>query len=120
MVDLFHAISTGGYQPSDPYPHGKYTCIHDFPSPVRYQSSTAVLELDRIPTPNWQMTFEDLGHDVEAFWYAALSFIDPVYGLPMMDVTVNRYVNGESGGTFLAERGVFRWELYATANVSTS
>lgn len=120
MMDLFRDISSGGHQLSDPYPQGRFSCVHvhEFPAPI--SNIRAVLELDKIPAPNWQMTFEDLSYDVEALWYAALFFVDPVFGLPMMNVVVRRYVSGESGPTFLAERGSLRWEHYTAANVSTS
>lgn len=64
------------------------------------------------------MTYADLAADIEALWYAALWFADEVYGFPMMDLTVNRFLSGDSGPTFLAERGQFRWEFGSATNSS--
>jgi len=60
------------------------------------------------------MTYADLAADVEALWYAALWFSDEVYGFPMMDLTVHRFLSGEYGPTFFTEQGHIRWENVAT------
>lgn len=64
------------------------------------------------------MTYADLAADVEALWYAALWFSDVVFGFPMMDLTVDRYISGGFGPTFEAERGNFRWVFYSATNAS--
>lgn len=76
--------------------------------------------LNKIQYPEWHMTYADLAADVEALWYAALWFLDEVYGFPMMEVTVTRFLSGDSGPTFLAERGHFRWSFDFATNESVA
>lgn len=66
------------------------------------------------------MTYADLAADIEALYHAALWFSDEVYGLPMMNIVVNRYISGVVGPTFAAERGQFTWDFSSATNSSVS
>jgi len=117
LVGLFNDITSGGRRPYDPYPRGRFSCNHEFPyhHGITFR---AILNLDKVQYPGWYMTYADLAADVEALWYAALWFSDAVFGFPMMDLTVDRYISGGFGPTFEAERGNFRWEFYSATNAS--
>lgn len=120
FADLFNAISEQNRQPSQAYPGGSYQCKHDFSLP-RYptlEPFTARLQLNKVAAPRWEMTFANLAYDVETIWYAFLWFQE--LGVPNMDIEVHRFVNGESGPTFLAERGWVAFEFYSVNNVSVS
>lgn len=54
-------------------------------------SFTAKMELNKVATPGWDMTFADLAFDIETIWYAFLWFRDPVYGVPAMNIEVKRF-----------------------------
>ena len=54
------------------------------------------------------MNYKDVADDVEALWYAALWCQNPVYGLLMMDIVVERYVLGHPGPMYYA----VTWEHY--------
>jgi len=120
LVDLFNAISEQDWQPQDPYPGGSYSCNHYFPVPrvPALTSFTARMELNKVAAPRWEMTFADLAFDIETIWYAFLWFQDPYFGVPAMDIEVHRFVEGESGPTYLAERGWVAFEFYNANNVS--
>jgi len=119
-VGLFRAISSGDRQASDPYPNGRFSCNHLFPV-IPGSSFRALLTLNKLPgRSGWQMTYKDLAYDLEALWYAIQWFQDGVYGLPMLDIVVERFISGDSGPTFYAERGRLFWQLLSSANVSVS
>lgn len=54
-------------------------------------SFNAKMEINRVPAQNWNMTFKDLAFDIETIWYAFLWFQDPQFGVPTMDIEVNRF-----------------------------
>ena len=67
------------------------------------------------------MTYSDIAEDVKALYYASLWFQDPSGGgIPMVDITVSRYITGGMGQTFYAEFGTLIWEFESLANKSVS
>ena len=106
MGDIVDFISRQNFNLNDPYPDGIYNCNLDYSFPSRLAGRFG-LRLEKVPAPGWMMTFADIAGDLEALYYAAMWFDDQPGTVPEMHVDVYRYKSGDSGPTFLAEKGEF-------------
>ena len=66
------------------------------------------------------MSYKDVADDLEALWFAALWFQDPIASLPMMDIMVERFMSGPSQPLFYAAHGNLYWSIASYANASVS
>ena len=93
-------------------------CSSDYPFPQGL--ATFTLSLVKIDAPNWGFTFSNIAEDLSEIITAAQYFIDPVNGMPQMNIGVFRYRNGRGGTTFWASEGGFKFDFLAHANMSVA
>ena len=115
LGELFDAIAGPNYKASDPYPDGIYTCKKKFNLSSLGDSVVCQLDFRKVAYPGWNMTFFDLAQELQAIWFAALWFQNPLFALPSMRLDIHRYV-GTSRATFLAEIGSIMFTYKPAAN----
>lgn len=118
LADLFNAIANEHFWPHETYPGERLQCDWAFAS--ARGTVTFELELAKVDAPNWDFTIADLGDDLGAIFHAAQLFIDPVSGIPQMNIDVFRYRNGKDGPTFLASQGSMKFVSSLATNVSVA
>ena len=118
LADLFDAIANQHFQAHQAYPGGRYDC--SYASPFPHGTVTFTLSLLKIDAPNWDFTFSNVAEDLTEIFNAAQHFIDPMYGVPQMQIGVFRYRNGHGGTTFWASEGRLAFGIASNANVSVA
>lgn len=119
---MYDATASQGFRPDEPYPDGIYNCHLDYTFPSGSSRGEFTLQMTRVETSEWYMTFSDVVDDLEALWYSALYFEGRAAGVPEMDFLVYKSERQSSGrvALFLASRGNFAFALTSTTNVSNA
>ena len=116
LADLFDAVANRNFGAHQAYPDRRYQCSYTLP--FSHGPTLFTLQLTKIDAPNWDFTFTDIAEDLAGIFFAAQRFIDPVYGIPQLQIGVFRYRNGQGGPTFWSSEGSLKYWVPSNANVS--